>query len=302
MRASEIVGRPRGKIGTWRSARIAACIGSVFVLVAPGWAEGRRWEQVLRMRQEALGAEGWVVEQRAPLVSSSRGPRLAAIWARWAEGYRDATRLEVYELSEPGPSTTFRILGQADGGWLAFEPPSGNDLTGDGVPELVVRDSTGGNCWGCAPLRIFTLEPERLRELRPLVAADHSPRALQDLDADGRPELVAIDTRWEFYQGFCHAGSPGVMAVYAWRGGRYVEVSPSFPSFFEREIGRYEGQLSGLLDDEAYLSHAVSIFLNYAAMGHRQMGWVRLHQLLATRTFAEGRWAKTVQAIKQDLK
>jgi hypothetical protein len=94
---------------------------------------------------------------------------------------------------------------------------SGRDITGNGIPNLVISNWTGGaHC--CHFLHIFELG-KKLKKLV-TVEANSSSIRLVDLDHDGLPEIEfwegAID-----YMFACFAGSPGGRVVLKFQKDRY---------------------------------------------------------------------------------
>lgn len=94
---------------------------------------------------------------------------------------------------------------------------SGSDMTGNGVPNLVVSKWTGGaHC--CHFLSIFELG-KKLRKLVTVEAGSSSIR-LVDLDQDGFPEIEFWDGAID-YQFASFAGSPGGRIVLKFQNDHY---------------------------------------------------------------------------------
>jgi hypothetical protein len=99
---------------------------------------------------------------------------------------------------------------------------SGRDITGKGIPNLVVSSWTGGaHC--CHFLHIFELG-KKLKKLVTVKANSSSVR-LVDLDHDGYPEIEFWDGSIDYlFASF--AGSPGGRVVLKFKNNQY-EVAPS---------------------------------------------------------------------------
>jgi len=179
---------------------------------------------------------------------------------------------------------------------------SGRDVNGDGLKEIVVTQYSGGNCWDCSTIRLFQVSQRRLRELPVEAAKGFVPKRLEDVDNDGVSEVLASDTTWESYGAFSHAFSPGVMAVYAWEKGRYIEASGRFPKFYQARIAELEKELRKAPNDEAYLSAAVDLLLNHIQKGEGRLGWERFQKLTRSAKFKDPEWAKEAQKIAKALK
>lgn len=116
----------------------------------------------------------------------------------------------------------------------------GSNLTGNGIPDLVVKEWTGGaHC--CYRLHVFELG-ERFRFIQ-TIEAEHSDLAwFENLDEDPALELAMND--WSFaYWRTSFATSPAPRVVLKYRDGRYrvapelMRRSPPSPESF-REMAR----------------------------------------------------------------
>jgi len=101
------------------------------------------------------------------------------------------------------------------------------DLIGDGVPEVLLMQFSGGaHC--CAPHTLYSLTVPPHTLLRAFSGHSDSLEVRQ-LDGKGPPELLGYDWRFAYTYGLSFAGSPALPTVYRYLGGRYVEDSRSFP-------------------------------------------------------------------------
>src|SRR5258705_7309302 len=90
------------------------------------------------------------------------------------------------------------------------------DINGDGLREIIVQSSSGGNCWSCNPTEIYQVRNHKAE----LIAAGPVQR-LTDLNGDGIAELLVLDARWEGYGDLSHAAAPSATMIYSWQGGRH---------------------------------------------------------------------------------
>lgn len=97
-------------------------------------------------------------------------------------------------------------------------PPPGADVTGDGLPDLVLTTSSGGaHC--CTMLEILQLRPT-FRHVQSIDLQDYRAKFVQ-LDQDPDLEIeVADPVLHGFYTG--NADSPAPRVVLKWTGARYV--------------------------------------------------------------------------------
>ncbi|MCC7359033.1 MAG: hypothetical protein IT317_06135 [Anaerolineales bacterium] len=109
-----------------------------------------------------------------------------------------------------------------------FDALSGADITGDGVPELIVTTYTGGaHC--CFSVIAFSLgdTPVKILETRP----SNCGGRFQDLNGDGIPEFITCDDVFAYT--YCpYAASPLVQVILAYAPD--VGYQPAGPRFADR--------------------------------------------------------------------
>jgi hypothetical protein len=160
---------------------------------------------------------------------------------------------------------------------------NGTDINGDGLKEIIVQSSSGGNCWSCNPTEIYQLRNHKVE----LIAAAPIQK-IADLNADGVKELIVTDARWESYDDLSHAASPGAVMIYAWRNGKYVYSSRDFEAFYKNEIDRLRASIdearsqitSDEYSDESYVGLAVGLAITYAHAGKLEQGFRELESLM----------------------
>ena len=157
------------------------------------------------------------------------------------------------------------------------------DINGDGIKEIIVQSSSGGNCWSCNPTEIYQVSEHKAELLgaAPL-------QKLSDLNGDGVQELLVTDTRWESYADLSHAASPGAVMVYAWRNGKYIYTSRDFADFYKGEISRLRASIDEAktqitaqeYSDEVYVGLSIGLALTYAHAGDVERGLKEMEALL----------------------
>jgi hypothetical protein len=148
------------------------------------------------------GSGRWLTLRfRGTAVDSLDGPMV------WLGAEPDTVAMERASAGPPYPATA--------------PVPAGaiRDLTGDGVPEVVVSSYSGGmHC--CTTHWIVTLAADGPRPVARLDAADGQAE-IADLDRDGTPEIVVAD--WSFaYWNTSFAESPAPRVVLRWDGARFA--------------------------------------------------------------------------------
>jgi hypothetical protein len=159
------------------------------------------------------------------------------------------------------------------------------DINGDGLREIIVQSSSGGNCWSCNPTEIY-----QVRNHKAELLAAAPIQKLADLNGDGIQELLVTDARWESYDDLSHAASPGAAMVYAWRNGKYVYASRDFADFYKGEIGKLRASIEEAksqitadeFSDEVYVGLAIALALSYTHMGELERGLIEMESSLNT--------------------
>jgi len=171
------------------------------------------------------------------------------------------------------------------------------DINGDGLKEIIVQSSSGGNCWSCNPTEIYQVRNQKTELL-----AAASIQKLADLNGDGTQELLVTDTRWESYADLSHAASPGAVMVYAWSNGKYVYASRDFAEFYRAEINKLRASIDEAksqitadeYSDELYVGRSIALAITYAHSGELDRGLREMESLLNSN-------AKSATQTKQRL-
>lgn len=100
-------------------------------------------------------------------------------------------------------------LGKEEG---LFQP--GDDITGDGIPNLVVMESSGGNSFAFS-CTVFSLG-EKFRLIQGLPRGD-----FVDINQDGKLECIAYQQGFTFWHA-CHALSPAPKLIYEYVNDKYL--------------------------------------------------------------------------------
>jgi len=161
--------------------------------------------------------------------------------------------------------------------------PNATDLNGDGLKEVFVQSSSGGNCWSCNPTEVY-----RVRNHKGELIAAGPLQKIDDLNGDGLQELLVTDTRWESYDDLSHAASPTAVMVYAWRNGQYVYASRDFAMFYQSDTARLRAAIEEAkaqitaeeFSDELYIGNSIALAITYAHMGEPERGVKELEALL----------------------
>jgi hypothetical protein len=132
------------------------------------------------------------------------------------------------------------------------------DLRGQGTLSLVVSDDAGGTV-DCNNAEIFDKTSGGIEQYMQPGYLD-TP-GVEDINGNGRLEVVVYDTRASEYGGFseenvmhcdaCRVCEENWPIVYAWTGSGYTEVSNQFPKYYERELASVKKQIAAIDEAEA---------------------------------------------------
>jgi hypothetical protein len=235
-----------------------------------------------------LAAEGLLLKEAVEADSGGTVRHLAAIFER-------------RKPKDPGATFEFRVL-EGDGQmarsifrrsefFLSFALSeelarlNATDINRDGLKEVIVQSSSGGNCWGCNPTEIYRINGHKVE----LIAA--APlRNIADLDNDGLAELLVTDARWEVYDHLSHAAAPSAIMIYRWKDGRYLYASRDFAGYYKDEIARLRASIEEAkaeitadeFSDEAYIGQALSLAITCAHAGEVERGLKELETLMGS--------------------
>src|SRR5262252_7569420 len=183
-----------------------------------------------------LASSGLRLKEALEANLEGSGHHLAAVFQREKpKAPNEAFEFRIIESDGQSTRTIFKRTDFFFSFLLAGQPNRLNatDINGDGLKEIVVQSSSGGNCWSCNPTEIYQVRNHKGE----LLAAAPIQR-LVDLNGDGILELLVTDARWESYDDLSHAASPGAVMVYVWRNGRYVYSARDFVEFYRGEIDK----------------------------------------------------------------
>ena len=109
------------------------------------------------------------------------------------------------------------------------------DLDADGEPEVMLNVFTGGaHC--CAVTQLLTWNGTGYRErFKDFLDTGFT---VEDLNADGRPELVSADARFR-YEFASFAGSAFPVQVWQVDGGTFEDVTAGFPELIRKDAARW---------------------------------------------------------------
>jgi hypothetical protein len=176
---------------------------------------------------------------------------------------------------------------------------TGNDLTGEGHPDVVIRVFTGGaHC--CFSTTVYDLGPKLTKVLEtPLSNCDG---IFEDLDDDGIAEYVTCDDLFAY--AFCsYAGSPATQVILQYDPGRgYVPVSPRFAHLYDPIVARHVNQAQAAIPgdlgewDGTTKCGILPLVLDYFYSGQDSAAWSEFSRLY---TYPDALlfWAEITQAV-----
>ena len=149
----------------------------------------------------------------------------------------------------------------------------GTDITGSGVPELLVSEYSGGaHC--CTTYHLFAFEPF-FRRLAVIPTLDAGAR-FENLD--GRPgmEMVTADMTFAYWNTY-YAASPKPRVVLAWNGSDYV-VAPDLMAAAAPDAADLAAQAQAVAASDQWTDDAMDpdlwrTMLDLIYGGHADLAW-----------------------------
>jgi hypothetical protein len=225
-----------------------------------------------------LAASGLRLKEAVEASLDGTAHHLAAIFQRERpKAPNEALELRIIESDGRASKTIFRRTDFFFSFALAGEPNKLNatDINGDGLKEIIVQSSSGGNCWSCNPTEIYRVSNHKAE----LIAAGPIQK-ISDLNGDGIQELLVTDARWEAYDDLSHVASPRAVMVYAWRDGKYLYAARDFAGFYKSQLNRLRASIEEAksqitadeFSDELYVGLAIGLAITSAHMGEIELG------------------------------
>jgi hypothetical protein len=118
---------------------------------------------------------------------------------------------------------------------ISILEPSGADINGDGFPDLVVTDYSGGaHC--CYTTTVYSVSDEP-RQILSVESGHCGPGEFADLDNDGTLEFTTCDDGWAYaHCAFAFTPFPRVVFAYDRAARAYAPATPRFAATFRDEI------------------------------------------------------------------
>lgn len=174
------------------------------------------------------GVEQWLTADELP--DESRACQVRKFgpyrFLLWQCGAWEATaalwrgKVLQFALGGYGLATTGPVRSERKGGedFTPFDGPrAGTDLDGDGVPDLLLYDYSGGAHCCHSVKHIVCSDPPVLTAQ---ITGWHCLPVYRDVDGDGRYEMVLGDSSYAYWNA-CYAASPKPVAIYRIRRGHY---------------------------------------------------------------------------------
>lgn len=145
------------------------------------------------------------------------------------------------------------------------------DLTGDGMPELLIETYSGGaHC--CFEAFVFSLG-HRVENLLHFLGGSARLEKIENLDESPAKELISFDDSPAYFPGLSYASSPSLPIVLCLAGVNYVDCTERFPQLVEPEIVAARKALAEATSSEARRSAALRLLALHILLGREQEGW-----------------------------
>lgn len=158
------------------------------------------------------------------------------------------------------------------------------DINKDGLAELEISSSNGGNCRACSGFSVFQMVGDKFNDL--LVNFPKSDEIkstaswISDLNDDGIQELIVDDELLGSAFDFIHAYAPTHVTIYSWKDNEYKKDSSSFSKFYLNQIAKRNADYKKILLQKEPISNiqqliriAVENYYDYSTIGKSDLGY-----------------------------
>ncbi len=169
----------------------------------------------------------------------------------------------------------------------------GRNITGNGIPNLVLSEWSGGaHC--CMLFHIFELG-KTFRKIATLDAAHGDLAHFADLDGDGKLEFVAND--WTFaYWHTSFAGSPAPTIILRYQHGSY-RLATDLMRKPAPSADELDGQIKRIRSEESWKNDEPPVamwelMLNLIYTGHAELAWQSLDRAWPPKVAGKGKFLR----------
>ncbi len=189
----------------------------------------------------------------------------------------EASHTDILAVIENG-----ELIWSQAGFYLQFGAPPGQDIapgtdiTGSGVPELLISEYSGGaHC--CTTYYVYAFEPF-FRRLAVIPTLDAGAR-FEDLDGKPGLEVVTADMTFAYWNTY-YAASPKPRVVFAWNGTDYV-AAPALMATPAPDAADLATQAQGVAASDQWTADALDpdlwrTMLDLIYGGHADLAWTFL--------------------------
>jgi len=167
---------------------------------------------------------------------------------QWTENLWEGYKIEIAPVAgstEPQcrvalKSAEGKVLFEVTGAEALVNPISGNDVNGDGKPDVVIETHrTAGQC--CYTYSILTPgeNPPLVKQI-----TTTPPLVFEDRDNNGKIEISTHEFAFIGIEGLAESDSPRPLVVFRLRGNTLYNVSPAYWSEYQREIDAAKNTIS----------------------------------------------------------
>ena len=164
-----------------------------------------------------------------------------------------------------------------------FNDSTIRDMNGDGLGELIVEHSNGGNCWLCSGSSIFSIVGDNVTDIlkdlpRPEGGKNANVQMVGDIDKNGTEEIAHIDDSWELADGFFKSNAPRHQVLLTWDEGEYKIGGAVFSAYYLNQISERNKEFESLLksknpDLHEAISLAIESYLDYQEIEQSDLGF-----------------------------
>ncbi|MCX6726234.1 MAG: hypothetical protein NTY75_00245 [Candidatus Shapirobacteria bacterium] len=189
--------------------------------------------------------------------------------------------VKVYLLSKTINSGDKKILFTMED--ETFNDSAIRDINADGLGELIVEHSNGGNCWLCSGSSIFSIIGDNVTDLlkdlpMPEGGKNSNVQIVGGIDKNGTEEIFYVDDSWELADGFFKSNAPRHQVLLTWDEGEYKIGGAYFSTYYLNQISKRNKEFEALTksktpDLHEAISLSIESYLDYQEIEQSDLGF-----------------------------
>ena len=217
----------------------------------------------------ALACVLWMGPFREAFAESYRDDPPKACAGYSVESKKVSQDRKEWTLKEKGGAAV-ALTGSAEDRYSTYSLYDCIDIDRDGRPEVVVEVFTGGaHC--CFGYEFYRKTDGKLQRIGEVYLNNVEGPKFEDLNNDGRPEIVTLDDRLAYFDELGFANSPVLPRIICYHKDEFTDCLTQFPAVIDKELQKLLKRKGGI--DEGPNPVALEYLALYLVQGKEAGGW-----------------------------